>query len=254
MSHYCVGVIVENIDNFETEIEKILAPYNENLEVKPYIYKTKTQIIKEAKQYVSIIKQTIKENPKYQIENTYRKKILAAITDEDFYQAMRDEDGEYDEEGNQLTTYNPNSKWDWYQIGGRFKNDEDFIQIKNFKLYDEMNEETKKKYYQVWNNFLNGIKNPEELEKEIFGNFRLWKDAYYINRYGTCENWIKQENSNLPYAFVDKNNWYEPGKMGWFGCDDATKESIKDYTAFAEAYFTDPANQEKYIVWVDCHI
>ena len=116
MSHYCVGVIVEDIDNFKTEIEKILAPYNENLEVKPYIYKTKTQIIKEAKQYVSMIKQTIKENPKYQIENTYRKKILAAITDEDFYQAMRDEDGEYDEEGNQLTTYNPNSKWDWYQI------------------------------------------------------------------------------------------------------------------------------------------
>ena len=254
MSHYCVGVIVEDINNFETEIEKILAPYNENLEVKPYIYKTKTQIIKEAKQYVSMIKQTIKENPKYQIENTYRKKILAAITDEDFYQTMRDEDGEYDEEGNQLTTYNPNSKWDWYQIGGRFTHDEDFVQIKNFKLYDEMDEETKKKYYQVWDNFLNGIKNPKELEKEVFGNFRLWNDAYYINRYGTCENWIKHENSNLPYAFVDKNDWYEPGKMGWFGCDDATKESIEDYTAFAETYFTDPANQEKYIVWVDCHI
>ena len=254
MSHYCVGVIVEDIDNFEAEIEEILAPYDENLEVKPYLYKTKAQIIEEAKQLVPIIKKKIEEDPKYQIVDTYREQILAAVTDEDFYQAMYDEDYEYDEEGNQLTTYNPNSKWDWYQIGGRFRHEEDSVQIKNFKLYDEMDEETKKKYRQVWENFLTGIKNPEGLEKEIFGEFRLWKDSYYIDRYGTCDNWIKQVNSNLPYAFVDKNGWYEKGKMGWFGCDNATKESINDYTAFAEAYFADPANQEKWIVWVDCHI
>ena len=42
--------------------------------------------------------------------------------------------------------------------------------------------------------------------------------------------------------------------MGWFGMDSSTKESIKDYTEFAEKYFSDVANQEKYIVWVDCHI
>lgn len=254
MSHYCVGVIVEDIDNFEAEIEGILAPYSENLEVEPRIYKTKAQIIEEAKQLVSIIKKNIEKDPKYQIVNTYREKILAAVTDEDFYQAMYDEDCEYDEEGNQLTTYNPKSKWDWYQVGGRFKYGEDSIQIKNFKLYDEMDEETKRKYHRVWENFLIGVKNPEELEKEVFGEFRLWKDQYYIDRYGTCENWIKQVNSNLPYAFVDKNGWYEKGKMGWFGCDDATTESINDYTAFAEAYFSDPSNQEKWIVWVDCHI
>lgn len=117
-----------------------------------------------------------------------------------------------------------------------------------------MDEETKRKYHRVWENFLVGVKNPEELEKEVFGEFRLWKDQYYIDRYGTCENWIKQVNSNLPYAFVDKNGWYEKGKMGWFGCDDATTESINNYTAFAEAYFSDPSNQEKWIVWVDCHI
>lgn len=254
MSHYCVGVIVEDIDNFEAEIEGILAPYSENLEVEPRIYKTKAQIIEEAKQLVSIIKKNIEKDPKYQIVNTYREKILAAVTDEDFYQAMYDEDCEYDEEGNQLTTYNPKSKWDWYQVGGRFKYGEDSIQIKNFKLYDEMDEETKRKYHRVWENFLIGVKNPEELEKEVFGEFRLWKDQYYIDRYGTCENWIKQVNSNLPYAFVDKNGWYEKGKMGWFGYDDATTESINDYTAFAEAYFSDPSNQEKWIVWVDCHI
>lgn len=255
MSHYCVGVIVEDIDNFEAEIDEILTPYDENLEVEPYIYKTKAQLIEKGKKFAESTKKHMREDPAYKIDNnTFLRNLVCAATDEDFYNAMRNEDAEYDENGNELTTYNPKSKWDWYQAGGRFKYGEDFIQIKNFKLYDEMDEETKRKYHRVWENFLVGVKNPEELEKEVFGEFRLWKDQYYIDRYGTCENWIKQVNSNLPYAFVDKNGWYEKGKVGWFGCDDATTESINNYTAFAEAYFSDPSNQEKWIVWVDCHI
>jgi DNA polymerase-3 subunit epsilon len=45
-------------------------------------------------------------------------------------------------------------------------------------------------------------------------------------------------SSNIPYAFVDANGWYEKGQMGWFGFDNATKDSIDDYTEFAEKYFT----------------
>lgn len=255
MSHYCVGVIVEDIDNFEAEIEEILVPYSENLEVEPHIYSTKAQIIEEGKKLAESTKKHMREDPAYKIDNnTFLRNLICAATDEDFYNAMYEEDALYDEDGNKLTTYNPKSKWDWYSIGGRFEHDSIATQIKDFKVHNPVDEATKEKYHQVWNNFIHGIKNPEELEKEMFGDFRLWKDQYYIDRYGTCENWIKQANSNLPYAFVDKNGWYERGKMGWFGCDDATTESINDYTAFAEAYFADPANQEKWIVWVDCHI
>lgn len=255
MSHYCVGVIVEDINDYEAEVAKILAPYSENLKVEPRIYKTKAQLIEEGKKFAESTKKRMREDPAYKIDNnTFLRNLVCATTDEDFYNAMRNEDAVYDENGNELTTYNPKSKWDWYSIGGRFENDSIATQIKDFKIYNTVNEATKEKYHQVWDNFIHGIKNPEELEKEMFGDFRLWKDQYYIDRYGTCENWIKQTNSNLPYAFVDKDNWYEKGKMGWFGCDDATTESINDYTAFAEAYFADPANQEEWIVWVDCHI
>jgi hypothetical protein len=41
MSHYCVGVIINNTNDIESTIEKVLAPYDENLEVEPYVYKTK---------------------------------------------------------------------------------------------------------------------------------------------------------------------------------------------------------------------
>ena len=51
MSHYCVGVIVNNTNDIESSIEKILAPYDENLEVEPYIYKTKAELIQLAKDY-----------------------------------------------------------------------------------------------------------------------------------------------------------------------------------------------------------
>ena len=191
MSHYLVGVIVNDI----SEVDNILAPYDENMEVEPYI----------------------------------------------------DTDGE-------TTTYNPNSKWDWYSIGGSFSDGEDVIQINDFKIYDDLDDDTIALHKKAWDSFEGKCELSEEDTKAIFGNFRMWNDKYYLDRYGTCENYIMSMLSNIPYAFVDANGWYEKGQMGWWGCDSATRESIEDYTEFAEKYFTAEENQNKYIVWVDCHI
>lgn len=191
MSHYLVGVVVNNI----SEVDDILAPYDENMEVEPYT----------------------------------------------------DEDGE-------TITYNPNSKWDWYAIGGRWGDGDNVIQIKDFKLYDDLDDDTLALYKKAWESFEGKCKLTEDEEKKIFGEFRMWNDKYYLDRYGTCENYIKAISSNIPYAFVDVNRWYEKGQMGWWGMDNATQESIEDYTEFAEKYFTAEENQNKYIVWVDCHI
>lgn len=191
MSHYLVGVVVNDI----SEVEDILAPYDEGLEVEPYT----------------------------------------------------DNDGE-------TTTYNPKSKWDWYQIGGRWGHKDNVIQIKDFILYENIDDATRRLYEEAWHCFETNTELSEEVLNKLFDGFNMWKGSYYIKRYGTCDNWIKQNTSNLPYAFVDANGWYEKGQMGWFGCDNATKESIDDYTEFAEKYFTSEENQNKYIVWVDCHI
>jgi hypothetical protein len=190
MSHYLVGVVVNDI----SEVDDILAPYDEELEVEPYT----------------------------------------------------DDDGE-------TTTYNPNSKWDWYSIGGRFSDGKP-TKIKDFKLYDDLDNDTLALYKRAWDSFEGKSELSEEDNNAIFGGFRMWNDKYYLDRYGTCENYIKAMSSNIPYAFVDANGWYEKGQMGWWGCDNATQESIEDYTEFAEKYFTTEENQNKYIVWVDCHI
>lgn len=80
MSHYSV-LVVTKTDRI-SELEKLLAPFDESLEVAPYIYKTKEEL--------------------------------------DELDWITSEDDIFDEHGNLLTTYNPNSKWDWYSIGGRW--------------------------------------------------------------------------------------------------------------------------------------
>ena len=245
MSHYLVGVVVNDI----SEVDDILAPYDEELEVEPYIYKTKAELIANGKA----------RKERYSKENDitdYMQEYLNATTDEELYQLeIEDVDADYiDADGNELSTYNPKSKWDWYSIGGRWNDGENVVQIKDFKLYDDLDDDTIALYKRAWDSFEGKSELSEEDTKAIFGEFRMWNDKYYLDRYGTCENYIKAMSSNIPYAFVDANGWYEKGQMGWFGCDNATQKSIEDYTEFAEKYFTAEENQNKYIVWVDCHI
>lgn len=248
MSHYLVGVIVNDINDI-LEVTNILAPYNENMEVEPYIYKTKAELIARGK--------ANKEKYSHNEDIAdWMKPYLEATTDEELYKLEIEgcAENEIDENGNLVSTYNPNSKWDWYAIGGRWDDGNNVIQIKDFKLYDSLDNGTIALYKRAWNSFEGKCELSEEDTKAIFGEFRMWNDKYYLDRYGTCENYIKAMSSNIPYAFVDANGWYEKGQMGWWGCDNATQETIEDYTEFAEKYFTAEENQNKYIVWVDCHI
>lgn len=248
MSHYLVGVIVNDISNAD-EVENILAPYDENIKVEPYIAKTKAEFIANGK--------TRKENYSHRenIEN-WMKPYLEATTDEELYRLEIEnyEEDRIDENGNLLSTYNPNSKWDWYAIGGRWDNGSNVIQIRDFKLYDDLDGDTVALYKKAWDSFEGKCELSKEDTNAIFGGIRLRNDKYFLDRYGTCENYIKAMSSRIPFAFVDANGWYEKGQMGWFGCDDATQESIENYMEFAENYFRAEENQNKYIVWVDCHI
>lgn len=245
MSHYLVGVIVNDI----SEVDSVLAPYDENMRVEPYIDRTKAQIIADGK--------ACKEKYSHNEDIAdWMKPYLEATTDEELYKLEIEdyEEDDIDKDGNILSTYNPNSKWDWYSIGGRWDDGDNVIQIKDFKLYDDLNDNTIALYKRAWDSFEGKSELSEEDSNAIFDGFRLYNDSYYLERYGTCENYIKAMSSNIPYAFVDANGWYEKGQMGWWGMDNATQESIEDYTEFAEKYFTAEENQNKYIVWVDCHI
>lgn len=107
MSHF-IGLV------FGSDVEANLEPYDEGIRVEPYVELTKEQAIERAKEDVA----WILEHP----ENPKISEARAIETDEQFYEfAKRFGVEEIDEDGNFLTTYNPNSKWDWYTEGGRWR-------------------------------------------------------------------------------------------------------------------------------------
>nr|DAM13007.1 MAG TPA: hypothetical protein [Caudoviricetes sp.] len=91
MSHFTVAVITAK----KEKLEEMLASYDENLEVEPYIEKTKKEIIKEAKKQKEDYSKEQKEGKKL---SDWQLKYLNAETDEDLYKAEIDEDEQYDEE------------------------------------------------------------------------------------------------------------------------------------------------------------
>ena len=120
MSHFvglCFG------DNWEDHLEN----YYEGLEVEAYIAYTKEEAIDEVKKqraysYERAVEMLQKPDlTSKQIEH-YQKIIDDGlfISYEDAWKEAKDWGYEVDEDENLLSTYNPDSRWDWYSIGGRW--------------------------------------------------------------------------------------------------------------------------------------
>lgn len=135
MSHFVTLVFTK--ENGRT-VEELLAPYDENIVYAPYVQYTREQAIakirKEIEDYKNGFYAEYLSNPKkYEeshpnaehinyLKNKFPKKL--EWTDDECYEDMK---GRFDEDmiklnGDLLSIYNPNSKWNWYTIGGRFNN------------------------------------------------------------------------------------------------------------------------------------
>ena len=134
MSHFITLVFTK--ENGRT-VEELLAPYDENIVYAPYVLYTREQAIAKIRkeiedykngpytEYVSSPKKYEESHPNAEhnyLKNKFPKKLK--WTDDECYEDMK---GRFDEDmiklnGDLLSTYNPNSKWDWYTIGGRWNN------------------------------------------------------------------------------------------------------------------------------------
>lgn len=133
MSHFCVYVFHDK----DTSIDTLLAPYDENLEFEPYVEYTKEEAIAKVRNeiedykngtYAEYLKNPEEYEKKYgfnkshieYMKNKFPKKIN--WTDEqcyDYVKSLYDPDM-IDEDGNLLSKYNQKSKYDWYEVGGRW--------------------------------------------------------------------------------------------------------------------------------------
>lgn len=145
MSHYAVAVFAEPNGR---DIEELLAPFDENLHVPHYI--SKADIIAKVRNEIETYKngtyaKYLKDPEAYIAQCTNQDHIKYITkefpmklnwTDEDCY---LDGVRYYEEEnikpdGSVFSDYNPNSKWDWYSIGGRYS---DLVPLKDGGYTDE---------------------------------------------------------------------------------------------------------------------
>lgn len=134
MSHSVVYVFM----NKGADLDYILSRYDENRDVGTYVEYTREQAIAKVRQDCEDYKHSYwyteyhKDPEKYKaecdngghidyLEHGFEERCN--WTDEQCYQYMKELYEYYDlvdEDGNLLSNYNPDSKWDWYAIGGRW--------------------------------------------------------------------------------------------------------------------------------------
>ena len=225
MSHFCVAVATKKKDI--EEVDRLLKPYWEELEVEPY----------------------------------------------------KDEDGDE-------TTYNPNSKWDWYSIGGRYnhwlitdKDNTDTFDDGQLGLFGGVSDGTVEghpelkrvnaarikdiKFDMIVGNYDKALREweliveeqePQNEEEQEIIKWNLYKPSYYVEQYGTKEEYARQESMFATWAFVNEEGWAEQGEMGFWAMHNATKDSRLDFIEKLNEYIKSSEHQEEYLWIIDCHI
>lgn len=277
MSHFSLAVILK--DDKSIYLDDVLDKFDEEREVDKYVRYTKEEATNKSKELIEgnlerYKKQLAEEEVKEEPNEDWIKRLKELIdycqpmvdnyTNEDYYNYIAEDYSEdmIDNEGNIYSTYNPDSKWDWWEIGGRWNNlltlkrekendpivhanvakikdiDFDYTDLKNIK-YNEM----------LWEKIVEG---KHQDNRELFS---IYDKEYLLNRYETKENYVKSVTKFRTYAILTPDGvWHEAGQIGLFGVSGATEDNEK---AFDENYFN-ILDTEKYkdylLVVVDCHI
>lgn len=231
MSHFRVAVL-QTPDS--PEFHELMAPYDENLEVEPRIDVTRDEAIRIARERIGEAKARIETG-----ESRSRDENMVAHegdADEDLLRWFADDycNQDTDEYGNLLTTYNPNSKWDYYGE----------IETLTFDEWlasgSEYSEEELRKEWKVLSTRGDG----------------LFNKRYYLDRYGDEDTFVKACMLPDGWAVVTPDGeWCEPGQVGWWGMDSSEPETWRKWVDGFHGRFVEPYDRDATtVVIVDCHI
>ena len=262
MSHFTVAVIT----NDKVGVDGLLAPYSEEMEVAPYIDLTKKQLIEEHNKYMD----EAKNKPDSFARKLEDRDHILSMNQEKFSKYFHGEERTFDKDGNLFTTYNPSSKWDWYVVGGRWKNllkvkrcfggglcDEAHIAEVDWKLLSKITKKRERHFRRFWEINVLGQK-MTKAEKKSGEYFSVYNKGYYLEYYEDVESYIKLSREFITYAVVTPDGlWHEKGKMGYWAISSETAKEAKEWTKSWYDKFVKPFIQLKedhYITIVDCHI
>lgn len=256
MSHYSVLIATKEEPTSEI-INAILDPYDENKEVPPYIASTKEELIKNFIQDTMTRMNEYEKNPESISQDYYNEVLSKAIqyttaNDREAIYKMATrfyEPNEFDAEGNLISTYNPNSKWDWWVVGGRFDGafPHNVMKASDLKSieFSEINN-LEEKYPQEYAYYQRLITGKED---------SFYRLEYLQERYPTFEAYLYSTKNPVSYAFIDlEGNWHEPGKMLMFGCSTSTPQESSNWDKDFYKKFIEPLPENTWITLIDCHI
>lgn len=184
MSHFFTVVLVNSGSDIETEVERLLAPYSENLEVEPY--------------------------------------KRGCFCQEEWGRKYFAENGRTCEEcggtGVETVTYNPQSKWDWFRIGGR------------------------------WDGVVCRL---EEIDDKM-GGFNFGDEFRTVERNAQAVSELAEDFTCRAVVTPD-GEWHEQSTMGWFGLSsDDSDENRNRWLGQMRMLLA--ANRECIAVGCDLHI
>lgn len=211
-------------------------------------------------------------NDGVEVRNVPFKEVYATF--EDFAKSYHGYDSPDEETGRYGYWENPNRKWDWWVVGGRWSgalrvkpNSKDvFLGNRSWTNEDEnigplnvdscligdidfegMHEDARVKAEKTW-------VNAEEKDKKYGLNEQMRKFLYGINVDDTRESYVERCASRpfTTFAVLKGGQWYERGEMGWWGVV-SNEMSVDEWNEqFSKLVKELPADTR---VWcVDCHI
>jgi hypothetical protein len=177
---------------------------------------------------------------------------------------------------------NPNSYWDWYQIGGRwagyFRLKEGTVGVKGTpslmlgeKLQKSISREplvadmARKKDIDWEGMILENSLKSKETWKEAFEKYPIVEDKeqnkknesnrdfmYGIKKGQTEEEYINYNGYFSTFAVIKDGKWYQKGDMGWWGVVSNEKDANKWDKEFSQ--LIEDLDEDTMLTLVDCHI
>lgn len=273
MSHFRVAVFTE--DKYQS-VDDLLAPFDESIEAEPYVDMTKEELL----QHERTRMQEAYDNCYIKWQNdpaAYEKRANPAHieylrslpermkwTDEQLYETAIQSYDEEDitEDGSILSRYNPDSKWDWYTVGGRWQG---MLMLKPGKTGERGSPGLMTKMTQNYDAAYAADIDFDAMRKKQFANIQPYRDAlkngfyteeYMRERYPSETEYNQHMTAFSTYAVVTPDGeWHAPGDMGWWGM---SSESSNEGRGWDDKYyecFLKPAIANGwYMTIIDCHI
>ncbi len=123
MTHFTVGIVVaKGESDAESIIAERMEPYYEHSEAEPYVCYSHEQAAADIASNIHRLELIISRNESQYDLAKCRENLeeLRTMTPEQKYREYIKYCEHFNARGEPISTYNPESKWDWYVIGGRW--------------------------------------------------------------------------------------------------------------------------------------